>query len=78
MEKQSNKRTLKNKRILYLEKEIKEIKENSNSHYITKYILNRVMDVIGWIIIAGFVYVWFITRAQTNTIGCEDISVKYV
>lgn len=50
------------------------LKTASTSYVITKEILNRILDIISWIIIAYFIYIWWQTMGQP--IHCERITTE--
>jgi hypothetical protein len=56
-------------------KKINVYKEASGSWVFFDRIIKSILDIVMWVIIAYFVYVWYTTRAQP--IGCERISPSF-
>lgn len=57
------------------EKELESYKENSPTKILYDRWINVGLDIIGWGIIAFFVYIWWTTQAQQTILTCSDISV---
>ena len=56
-----------------LKRQEMDINESSNSRILIRFLLGKGMDIILWLIIAGFIYIWWTQRGIP--IGCDRISV---
>lgn len=63
-----------------IKRENEELKENSASYVIYRGIVDHLFDIISWIIIGVFVYIWWETRGQSTLITpelCQNYLAQY-
>ena len=51
-------------------------KEGSGSWIFFNRIFMTIVDIIVWIVIGAFIWVWWTTRGQTSILTCADITIE--